>query len=53
MQEIDTVVLSCDTEETWQHGNSLINYMKLVSHYNLQMKSYLTLTKLQFMNKVY
>lgn len=29
-QEVDTVELSCDTEETWQHGNSLINYMKLV-----------------------
>ena len=22
--------LSCSGEETWQHGNSLINYMKLV-----------------------
>ena len=22
--------LSCSGEETWQHGNSLVNYMKLV-----------------------
>ena len=30
-QDIETAVLSCDSELTWQHGNSLINYMKLVS----------------------
>ena len=30
-QDIETTVLSCDSELTWQHGNSLINYMKLVS----------------------
>ena len=30
-QEVETVALSCDSEATWQHGNSLINYMKLVS----------------------
>ena len=29
-QDIQTAVLSCDSEQTWQHGNSLINYMKLV-----------------------
>ena len=23
--------LDCESEETWQHGNSLINYMKLVN----------------------
>ena len=28
--------LSCDTEDTWQHGNSLINYMKLVRRYQDQ-----------------
>ena len=30
-QDIETAVLSCDSELTWQQGNSLINYMKLVS----------------------
>ena len=30
-QDIQTAALSCDSELTWQHGNSLINYMKLVS----------------------
>ena len=25
-----TEALSCDGEETWVHGNSLINYMKMV-----------------------
>ena len=29
-QDVETTVLSCDSEQTWQHGNSLINYMKLV-----------------------
>jgi len=29
-QEINTKPLSCDGSETWQHGNSLVNYMKLV-----------------------
>ncbi|XP_023349760.1 glutamate receptor ionotropic, kainate 2 isoform X2 [Eurytemora carolleeae] len=29
-QDIQTVNLDCESEETWQHGNSLINYMKLV-----------------------
>ena len=29
-QEVETAVLSCESEATWQHGNSLINYMKLV-----------------------
>ena len=30
-QEINTSPLSCDGSETWQHGNSLVNYMKLVN----------------------
>ena len=29
-QDIETTALNCDSEQTWQHGNSLINYMKLV-----------------------
>ena len=29
-QDVETTLLSCDSEQTWQHGNSLINYMKLV-----------------------
>ncbi len=29
-QLIDTRPLSCEGTETWQHGNSLVNYMKLV-----------------------
>ena len=31
-QEINTSPLSCDGSETWQHGNSLVNYMKLVNN---------------------
>ena len=31
-QDINTRPLSCDGSETWQHGNSLVNYMKLVRH---------------------
>lgn len=30
-QDIDTRPLACDGTQTWQHGNSLVNYMKLVS----------------------
>ena len=29
-QVVTTQPLSCSGEETWQHGNSLVNYMKLV-----------------------
>lgn len=29
-QDIQTSSLDCNLENTWQHGNSLINYMKLV-----------------------
>ena len=30
VQVVITRPLSCSGEETWQHGNSLVNYMKLV-----------------------
>lgn len=30
-QDIETSTLDCNSDNTWQHGNSLINYMKLVS----------------------
>ena len=30
-QVINTRPLSCDGQDTWQHGNSLVNFMKLVS----------------------
>lgn len=30
-QQIDIQPLSCDGEDTWSHGYSLINYMKIVS----------------------
>jgi ionotropic glutamate receptor len=30
-QQIDIHPLSCDTQDTWPHGYSLINYMKIVS----------------------
>eukprot|EP00094_Tigriopus_californicus_P003973 TCALIF_03827-PA protein Name:"Similar to GRIK2 Glutamate receptor ionotropic, kainate 2 (Macaca fascicularis)" AED:0.16 eAED:0.16 QI:0/0.7/0.45/1/0.8/0.81/11/0/556 len=33
-QDINTKPLSCDGSETWQHGNSLVNYMKLVRYGN-------------------
>ena len=29
-QVINTRPLSCDGQETWQHGNSLVNFMKLI-----------------------
>jgi len=29
-QNVDTRPLSCDGSDTWRHGNSLVNYMKLV-----------------------
>lgn len=31
-QQIDIQPLSCDGQDTWPHGYSLINYMKIVSH---------------------
>ena len=36
-QDVETTVLSCDSEQTWQHGNSLINYMKLVRRLTLTL----------------
>ena len=36
-QEINTSPLSCDGSETWQHGNSLVNYMKLVSKFTIHL----------------
>lgn len=30
-QQIDIQPLSCDAQDTWPHGYSLINYMKIVS----------------------
>ena len=30
MKILQTEALSCEGEETWVHGNSLINYMKMV-----------------------
>ena len=29
-QNIDISPLSCDGQYTWQHGNSLVNFMKMV-----------------------
>lgn len=29
-QQIDIHPLSCDAQDTWPHGYSLINYMKIV-----------------------
>ena len=29
-QKISTKPLDCDQPDTWEHGNSLINYMKMV-----------------------
>jgi len=31
-QRIDIKPLSCEKEDTWPHGYSLINYMKIVSN---------------------
>lgn len=30
-QQIDIHPISCDAQDTWPHGYSLINYMKIVS----------------------
>ena len=30
-QNIDISPLSCDGQYTWKHGNSLVNFMKLVT----------------------
>ena len=35
---LQTEALSCDGEETWVHGNSLINYMKMVEMNGLSGK---------------
>lgn len=32
-QQIDIQPLSCDGQDTWPHGYSLINYMKIVSNF--------------------
>ena len=29
-QDVQPVSIDCTGRETWQHGNSLVNYMKLV-----------------------
>lgn len=34
-QEISLQPLSCSGDQTWQHGNSLVNYMKLVEIHGL------------------
>lgn len=33
-QQIDIKPLSCESTDTWPHGYSLINYMKIVSNIN-------------------
>lgn len=32
-QQFETVPLSCNKKQTWQYGNSLLNYMKSVRLY--------------------
>ena len=36
-QDVQPVSIDCTGRETWQHGNSLVNYMKMVSK-NLEEK---------------
>ena len=31
-QDVQPVSIDCTGRETWQHGNSLVNYMKMVSY---------------------
>ena len=38
VETLQTEALSCDGEETWVHGNSLINYMKMVEMNGLSGK---------------
>lgn len=35
-QQIDIQPLSCDGQDTWPHGYSLINYMKIVSNSTIE-----------------
>lgn len=35
-QQIDIQPLSCDGQDTWPHGYSLINYMKIVSDWSIR-----------------
>lgn len=39
-QQIDIQPLSCDGQDTWPHGYSLINYMKIVSDYTQIREKY-------------
>lgn len=34
-QQIDIQPLSCDGQDTWPHGYSLINYMKIVNIFKI------------------
>ena len=56
-QEIDTHPLSCDGTQTWQHGNSLVNYMKLVIQQCSMSQNHpqvrLFLLKLTFLHSLY
>lgn len=40
-QQIDIQPLSCDAQDTWPHGYSLINYMKIVSIIGIGFNEYL------------
>lgn len=42
-QQIDIQPLSCDGQDTWPHGYSLINYMKIVSDVGGEVESWCTL----------
>lgn len=42
-QQIDIHPLSCDGQDTWPHGYSLINYMKIV---NIKFDSFMKIKKL-------
>lgn len=39
-QRIDIKPLSCDAVDTWPHGYSLINYMKIVSTFEMKLCIY-------------
>ena len=43
-QDVQTSSIDCGGRETWQHGNSLVNYMKMVSC-TLSSKKYIYIYK--------
>ena len=37
-QDVQTTSIDCGGRETWQHGNSFVNYMKMVLIHDLPIR---------------